>query len=240
LKTTGTLRASLRSCTRANPLKKTKITEALQLSKAQLSFGVMHRPWSTACGAALTLLGAVVLPPAAARRHGGPAAAAAAAVAAAAAAAVCPGSDTVLPGHSIYKGGVLAATLNVSNEAACCASCHGDYHDECLGWEWIDVSVVHTNHNCDIMAKVGPPTDGWPGRVSGITARNPAPPPPSPAPPQMGTPCHSDGDCQAVGHPQRIQRLPHAGHHDQLDLRVPFLHLRRRLGRGWRSNGRCR
>ena len=107
----------------------------------------------------------------------------------------CP--DTLLPGASLFVGSTVAASTNVSDQAACCALCHGAYKDECLAWEWIDVKVVHTNHNCDIFAKVGPPAPA-PGRVSARTARAPpAPAPPGPAPPQVGLPCHSDSDCQA-------------------------------------------
>jgi hypothetical protein len=107
----------------------------------------------------------------------------------------CP--DTLLPGTSLFVGSTVAASTNVSDQAACCALCHGAYKDECLAWEWIDVKVVHTNHNCDIFAKVGPPAPA-PGRVSARTARAPpAPAPPGPAPPQVGLPCHSDSDCQA-------------------------------------------
>ena len=46
------------------------------------------------------------------------------------------------------------------------------------------------------MAKVGVPAASA-GRVSGITGKPPPPHPPGPLPPQVGTPCHSDGDCQA-------------------------------------------
>jgi hypothetical protein len=113
----------------------------------------------------------------------------------AAAASMCP--DKILSGYSIFKGSEVTAYANVSDQAACCALCHGDYHDECVGWEFINTTLVpNAHHNCDLMAKVGPP-EKYVGRVSGIGAALPTPPP-SPAPPQIGTPCNSDGDCMAL------------------------------------------
>lgn len=109
----------------------------------------------------------------------------------------CP--DTVLPGTSLFQGSTLVAYANVSNQSACCALCHGPYHDECLAWEWVEDTVVRHlrgSHNCDIFAKVGPRAKAD-GRVSGLTARAPPAPPPGPAPPQTGTPCHSDSDCES-------------------------------------------
>ena len=104
----------------------------------------------------------------------------------------CP--DKLMPGYSIYRGGIVAAQRNLSSQAECCALCHGDMKDECLAWEWIDQHVVkRAHHNCDIMAKVGPP-EKFPGRVSGITsAAPPVPPPSSPA-----QPCRSDSDCESL------------------------------------------
>jgi hypothetical protein len=108
----------------------------------------------------------------------------------------CP--DKILPSHSVYKGGMLVASTNVSDQGACCALCHGPYHDECEGWEWIDTSRVHANHNCDVYAKLGPPTPGYPGRVSGVGKHALPPAPPAPPPGPVGAACHSDGDCEAT------------------------------------------
>lgn len=58
---------------------------------------------------------------------------------------LCPASEKVIASASIYKGGIVAAQANVSGgEADCCTLCHGDYKDECVGWEWINQSVVRT------------------------------------------------------------------------------------------------
>jgi hypothetical protein len=52
----------------------------------------------------------------------------------------------------VYEGGILAASTNATDQAGCCALCHGLYHDECQGWEWINTSFVHEPahhiHNC--------------------------------------------------------------------------------------------
>ena len=113
--------------------------------------------------------------------------------------ATCP--DKILSNHSIYEGGTLVASTNVTEQASCCALCHGLYHDECQGWEWINTSIVHEPahhiHNCDIFAKVGRPMPGWPGRISGVGPNAPAPSPPLPPSGKIGPPCHSDGDCAA-------------------------------------------
>lgn len=105
-----------------------------------------------------------------------------------------------MPGFSIYQGGIVAGNANASSPAACCALCLGDYKDECAGWEWVNHSLVPVrSHDCDIMAKIGVPTQVK-GRVSGIVG-SPPPSPPSPGPPpppQTGTPCHSDGDCESL------------------------------------------
>lgn len=69
----------------------------------------------------------------------------------------CPASEKILSGVSIYTGGVVAAQVNVSSEAACCALCNSDYKDECAAWEWIDQHKVSSfGHNCDIFAQSGP------------------------------------------------------------------------------------
>ena len=88
----------------------------------------------------------------------------------------------------------MVASTNVSDQGACCALCHQDYHDECQGWEWIDTGTVHASHNCDVFAKLGNASKGWPGRLSGVKA-SPSPPSPPPGPITHGTPCHSDSDC---------------------------------------------
>jgi hypothetical protein len=126
---------------------------------------------------------------------------------------VCP--ETPKPGYSIYKGGVLVASTNVTDQASCCALCHTSYHDECVGWEWIDTQKVRVHghrvtHNCDIFAKVGPPTPGWPGRVAGYGANAPPPAPP-PEPKRVGAPCHSDGDCAAGWGGDEWRCLEHRG-----------------------------
>jgi hypothetical protein len=111
----------------------------------------------------------------------------------------CP--DKILDGYSIFRGGEITFQGNVADQAACCELCHGDYHDECVGWEFINTTIVHTHHNCDIMSKLGV-IEKYAGRVSGIGASQPTPPP-SPPPPQVGQPCNSDGDCDALwGSPQ--------------------------------------
>jgi hypothetical protein len=61
----------------------------------------------------------------------------------------CPSTDRVMPGYSIFQGGIAAASTTVDNQTACCALCHGDYKDECQGWEWIDrtkVQCMGTEH----------------------------------------------------------------------------------------------
>ena len=77
------------------------------------------------------------------------------------------------PGLSIFQGGTVAAYANVSSAAACCALCGGDFKDECAGWEWVNLTVVRADHDCDIMAKIGNPAN-FPGRVSGIVAARPS------------------------------------------------------------------
>ena len=119
----------------------------------------------------------------------------------------CP--DKIFPGYSIYRGSVVAAERNLSSQADCCALCHGDMKDECLAWEWIDQHVdPRAKHNCDIMAKVGPP-EKFPGRVSGITSAAPPTPAPGPSPPTQ--PCQSDGDCEALWNTANWRCLEHAG-----------------------------
>ena len=109
----------------------------------------------------------------------------------------CP--DTILEATSLFQGSTVVAYANVTNQSACCALCHGTYHDECVAWEWVNDSEVRrlrASHNCDIFAKVGPRAK-VDGRTSGLTSRAPPPAPPGPAPPQTGTPCHSDSDCES-------------------------------------------
>ena len=53
-----------------------------------------------------------------------------------------PSTDSVMPGYSIVQGGIAAASTTVDDQTACCALCHGDYKDECQGWEWIDRTKV--------------------------------------------------------------------------------------------------
>eukprot|EP00040_Diaphanoeca_grandis_P014108 m.71386 g.71386 ORF g.71386 m.71386 type:complete len:436 (-) comp24344_c0_seq1:161-1468(-) len=116
----------------------------------------------------------------------------------------CP--DKILVGYSIYQGSVITAQAQVVDEGACCALCHGDYHDECVGWQYINLTTATSSstsssssstHNCDIMAKNGPPVKVA-GRVAGFVGNVPPTPPPSPPQPQQGTPCNSDGDCEKL------------------------------------------
>lgn len=102
-------------------------------------------------------------------------------------------TDKIYNASSIYQGATLVASLNLSDQGACCASCHQTYKDECVAWEWTGKATG--SHNCDLFAKVGPVKSGFPGRVSGISPHVPQPPPPPPGP--VGAPCHNDGDCAA-------------------------------------------
>ena len=54
-----------------------------------------------------------------------------AAAAAAAAVAIATCADKIYNGSSIYQGSTLVASLNVSNEGACCTSCHSTYVSRC-------------------------------------------------------------------------------------------------------------
>eukprot|EP00666_Eupelagonemidae_sp_cell4sb_P017750 gene17750-biopygen6709 len=91
-----------------------------------------------------------------------------------------------MPGYSIYQGGTVVAFANVTDVTACCALCHGDYKDECVGWEWVNVSEVHrSDHSCDIFAKAGKPAKAR-GRVSGVASPSPTPPPVPPPPQRQG------------------------------------------------------
>ena len=108
--------------------------------------------------------------------------------------AECP--DKVFTGYSVFNGGLIAAQRNLTSQASCCALCHGEMKDECLAWEFIDQRVVHSpDHNCNIMAKVGPLRKA-PGRASGLASAGP--PTPGPSPPAHAAPCHSDSDCQGL------------------------------------------
>lgn len=107
---------------------------------------------------------------------------------------VCP--DKILPATGIGGGGTVTSLQNVSSQAACCALCHGDFHDECSGWvygptgsAWQQLEGL-APHNCAIMATNGPPKP-IEGHVSGINADAPPPPPPV----SVGKPCNADIDC---------------------------------------------
>ena len=96
-------------------------------------------------------------------------------------------------------GGKVTALANVTGGmGACCALCHGDYHDECSGWVYGQTGVVtvagrYPEHNCAIMATNGRPNTVA-GHISGIN-RNP-PPPPAPKP--VGKACRADIDCDPL------------------------------------------
>lgn len=83
-----------------------------------------------------------------------------------------PAACKAMPGFSIFQGGTVASYANVTSPAACCALCEGNFKDECAGWEWVNLSLVHADHDCDIMAKIGPPAT-FPGRISGVVAHRP-------------------------------------------------------------------
>lgn len=107
----------------------------------------------------------------------------------------CP-EDKILNGYSLFKGSIIVKQLNLTSQADCCSLCHSDFHDECVAWEWIDQYIVHSpTHNCDIMAKVGPPQK-YPGRVSGLISNST--PKPAPAPSGSHSPCNSDSNCEAL------------------------------------------
>lgn len=111
---------------------------------------------------------------------------------------VCPNTVRVTSGVSVYQGGIVSATENATTATGCCSLCLNTYKDECVAWEFINISVdPHADHNCDIFAKAGP-VRSVPGRTIGIVSAPPAPPAPPgpPPPPQVGTPCHSDSDCE--------------------------------------------
>ena len=90
----------------------------------------------------------------------------------AATAASCPATDHVLTGMGIGSGGTVTALANVTSQAACCALCHGNYHDECHGWVWgtsgVGGDAMMAKHNCAIMATNGKPVPVA-GHTSGIT-----------------------------------------------------------------------
>lgn len=127
----------------------------------------------------------------------------------------CP--DKILNGSCIFAGGVVTALARVSDPGACCALCHGTYHDECTGWDWsgpiTDGHTVPTegfgagvaSHNCAIMAKNGPIVPA--NRISGIVAGAPPPPPP---PPGHGPPCNTDLDCTPLTSPLWSCQAVHA------------------------------
>ena len=109
--------------------------------------------------------------------------------------ATCP--DKILEGTGIGGGGTVTALANVTSQAACCALCHGNYHDECSGWVYGPTGVLglpeaaeYRKHNCAIMATNGPPKS-IADHVTGINKDAPPPPPPLPA----GKPCNADIDC---------------------------------------------
>lgn len=116
----------------------------------------------------------------------------------------CPSTDKILENIGTGAGGRVTGLANVSSMEACCALCHGDYHDMCQGWIYgsthsvLGLSIAdagYAPHNCAIMASNGPPKPVQ-GHVTGIVAGapNPAPLPPEP----VGVPCNADLDCSPV------------------------------------------
>ena len=115
----------------------------------------------------------------------------------AAAAQTCP--DKILASTGIGGGGTVTALANVTSQAACCALCHGNYHDECNGWVYgpttgpdatTSYSGGYAKHNCAIMATNGPPKT-IANHVTGICKDAP----PTPAPPAHGKACNADINC---------------------------------------------
>lgn len=101
-------------------------------------------------------------------------------------------SDNVLTNTGLGGGGgTVTALLNVTSQAACCAFCHGTYHDECAGWTYGESGDDHLSYNCAIMATNGKPSH-VPGHSSGVIRSPPVPPPVS------GSPCNSDDDCNPL------------------------------------------
>jgi hypothetical protein len=104
----------------------------------------------------------------------------------------CP--DKLLPGVGIGGGGTVTALKNTTTQAACCALCHGDYHDECSGWVYNGpdhpAAAWLQAHNCAIMATNGPPRPVA-GHVTGLV-KGAAP---APAPPAAGKACNADINC---------------------------------------------
>lgn len=126
--------------------------------------------------------------------------------------AVCP--DDLLNDTGLGGTGATAV-LNVTDVAACCAACHGDYHDECVAWiwgktgggaaAWADAGLGaparsaaggYPAHNCAIMPRrLSPRTVA--GHVSAFAADAPTPAPGPPAP--AAAPCDADIDCDVAG-----------------------------------------
>ena len=109
----------------------------------------------------------------------------------------CP--DKILASTGIGGGGTVTALANVTTQAACCALCHGNYHDECNGWVYGPTThpdattfyaTGYVKHNCAIMATNGPPKT-IAGHVTGICKDAP----PAPAPPAKGKACNADINC---------------------------------------------
>lgn len=112
--------------------------------------------------------------------------------------ATCP--DKLLNDTGLGSGGTVTALANVSTLSDCCALCHGQYHDECVGWvfghseetllETLIGPLSYPSHNCAVMATNGPPRTVEHHTAAIITST-----PPSPAPQMHGGPCQADLDC---------------------------------------------
>jgi hypothetical protein len=137
----------------------------------------------------------------------------------------CAFNDRISIGYSMFKGSVVAAMANVSDQEGCCALCHGKYHSECTGWEYISVPAGAPLHNCDVMSKNGPLTQER-GRVVGALATSPAPAPrplprpvrfdivvksPVKLPQQLPVLDRHNVDTGEWGHKPWITRLPNTG-----------------------------
>lgn len=113
----------------------------------------------------------------------------------------CP--DKILNNTGMGGAG-FTALANVSDQGACCALCHGDYHDECVAWVFGETAgearvvddLSTPAHNCAIMPMLLPPRPVL-GHVSGYAGNLPPPSPPGPGP--LGPPCRADLDCRLQG-----------------------------------------
>eukprot|EP00038_Savillea_parva_P031570 m.88109 g.88109 ORF g.88109 m.88109 type:complete len:281 (-) comp9738_c0_seq2:7-849(-) len=124
-------------------------------------------------------------------------------VALAATASVTTCGDKLLHDTGLAGSGMkLTALLNVSSLDECCGACHGNYHDECVGWTYGPTpgTADLQPHNCAIFAKLGATRSTIPNHVSAIVGGGPVPPPPPPPGP-VGPVCRADIDCTPLTSP---------------------------------------